>query len=73
MAYTPIIVDATNYHWAVAENFRLIFEELKHKVPVNGRIQLLGDLDFQNLYTVRGVNVLGHRTAVTQQPFVGNS
>ncbi len=55
MSYTPIVVTQQNLGWAVNENFRLIYEEIKKKVPMNGVVVLEGDWDFQNLYTIQGI------------------
>lgn len=66
--YTPIILTQQNYQWAIAENYRLILEEIAFKIPVNGIVQLQGNLDF-NGNTVRGVSVLGPRSAICEQPY----
>lgn len=62
--YTPIVVTQDNLTWAVNENWRLIYEELRYKVPMNGAVQLKGDWDFQNLYTIRGIMSDGPNTAI---------
>lgn len=55
MAISLHTITANNIQWAINENFTRIFEELRYKVPMNGRVSLQGDWDFQNLYTIRGI------------------
>ena len=63
MALELITITADNIHWAFDENFRRIFEELKYKVPVTGKVQLEGDWDFQNTYSIFGVTEDGTHSA----------
>ncbi len=50
-----ITITADNLHWAVNENFKRIYAALRFKVPMTGKVNLQGDWDFQNLYTIRGI------------------
>ena len=68
MALELIEVTPENLHTAVNENFRRIYAEIERKVPLNGRIQLQGDWDFQGIYTVLGPTPAGPNTAFCPSP-----
>lgn len=70
--YTPIEVTPQNLHSAINENLRLIAEELAFKFPIRGNVELLGDLDFQGLYTILGVQTNGQHSAASPQRAVLN-
>lgn len=63
MALALITITQDNLQWAVNENIRLIREELRYKVPANGKVALQGDWDFQSLYTIQGVTESGIHSA----------
>lgn len=71
MTLELIAVTTENISWALTENLLRIYLEIEQKFPVNGKVQLAGDLDFNNLYTVRGIANLGPRSAVCKQPYTG--
>ncbi len=59
-----ITITQANVTWAVSENYRRIYEAIRYKVPMNGRISLQGDWDFQSLYTIRGIVSAGPGSAL---------
>lgn len=59
-----ITLTQDNIHWALSENFRRAYEELKYKVPVNGTAVLQGDADFKGTGTILNVVPLGPNSAV---------
>ena len=63
MALDLIEITKGNLHTAVNENFRRIYEELSHKVPLNGDVTLEGDWLFQGLFTVLSVTPDGDTSA----------
>ncbi len=63
MALTLVVVTQDNAKWAITENFRRIYEEMKYKVPTVGRVTLEGDWDFQSLYNIIGANDKGPNSA----------
>lgn len=63
MALELVTVTQDNVHWAVNENFRRIYEEMRYKVPMQGRVVLEGDWDFQSLYNIVGANDKGPQSA----------
>lgn len=73
MSLELITITTENISWALTENLLRIYSEIEQKFPVNGKVQLAGDLDFNNLYTVRGVTDLGPRSAICEQPYTGGS
>ena len=64
MALDLITITADNLHWAVNENWKRIFAAMEYKVPMNGRVVLRGDWDFQGLYTIRGITSVGPGSAL---------
>jgi len=65
MALTLVTVTAANLHEACNENWRRIYEEIGKKVPLTGTIRLEGDIDFDNLYTIKGITPDGPNTAIS--------
>lgn len=63
MALTLITVTADNLHEACTENWRRIYAELEHKLPLTGTVVLQGNIDFSNLYTIKGIVPAGPNTA----------
>lgn len=63
MALELITVTADNKYFAITENFRRIYEELRFKVPLNGTVVLQGDWDFADTYTFLGVEPAGPNSA----------
>lgn len=59
-----ITITQGNLTWAVNENWRRIFEAIKYKVPMNGKVRLQGDWDFQTLYSIRGIVSDGPKSAL---------
>lgn len=59
-----ITVTHDNISWAINENFKRIYDAVRYKVPMNGQVSLLGDWDFQNLYTIRGIVSAGPGSAL---------
>jgi len=73
MAFIPIIITTRNASWAINENWRRIYTEIGYKLPIRGFSQLLGDLDFESAYTVKGVAPIGAtRSAISLQPYSAN-
>lgn len=66
-ALNLITITAENMHWAVNENFVRIYSALGYKVPLTGKVQLLGNLDFASTYTVRNFSEDGP-TSATKNP-----
>lgn len=68
--YTPIIVTEENFAQAIQQNFQLILQECRYKFPVNGKVRLMGNIDLNSLYTIRGVTpTTSKRGAVSVQPY----
>jgi len=73
MAINLITITPYNVPWAINENWRRIYQEATFKLPIKGFSQLLGDLDFQGVFTIRGVTPVGYgKSAVTRRPYTSN-
>ncbi len=59
---TFITLTTENIHWALNENLRMLAEEIKYKLPANGRARLLGNLDLAG-HTITGIVANGPQSA----------
>lgn len=58
-----ITITPTNYRWAVMENFYRAYAALHYKVPMNGKVVLLGNWDFDG-HILRGIVSNGPQSAL---------